>query len=266
MSKNLKSLDSGVLKCAQSQFLKNFGNPNDIIEGCNIIFIIPHNLKEHVIENFAHGYDVPFEDYRVFPVDDSDYPKYIFYCAVDFSTNEGIDVWANTFNLTLADGLCQVFYIGRNEEPFMSVDGAINDSKPGQIFIMTPIESGRDFVFFRLGYNPYEEFSEESFILIAADCTFKPGNISLSGKANLIVNSQLTLAQGAIVLSDYTELDQVGDVYLAPQNRVNIAEGAFVGNIKNLTYHGEWNAETRAWFNGSIYFLNGEPLDPIPNE
>ena len=266
MTPNLKSLNTGVIKCAKSQFLKNFGNPNDIIKGCNIIFIVPNHMKGIVIESFAHDYDVPFEDYRVFPVDDSDYPNYIFYCAVAFTTDAGIALWSNTFNLSLTHSLCQIFYIGRNEDPFRAVDGSLSNSKPNQIFIMTTIESGRNGCFFSLGYTPYEEFSEESFILIAADCTFKPGNIVVYGKANLIVNSQLTLAQGAIELSDYTELDQLGDVYLAPQNPVNIDKGAFVGNIKNLTYHGEWNATTREWFDGSIYFLNGEPLDPIPNE
>lgn len=266
MSRNLKSLNSGVLQCAQSQFLKNYGNPNDIIEGCNVIFIVPHNMKDNVIAGFKEDYDIPFESYEVFPVDDSDYPNYIFYCAVDFSTDAGIGLWNNTFNLSLTDNLCQIFYIGRNEVPYHIAADSTSDSKPNQMFIMTPIESNRNGIFFRLGYEPYEEFSDESFILIAADCTFKPNNISLYGKANLIVNSQLTLAQGAITFSEQTDLDSLGDVYLAPQNRLNIAEGSFVGNIKNLTYHGEWNAETRAWFNGSIYFLNGEPLDPIPGE
>ena len=267
MSRNLKSLNSGVLQCAQSQFLRNFGNPNDIVEGCNIAFIVPHDMKEKVIQNFATGYNVPFKNYKVFPVDNSDYPNYIFYCAVDFSTNEGIELWSNTFNLSNASGLCQVFYFGRNEVPFQAADGVTSGSKPSQIFIMTPIESNRQYGLFAIQYNPWEEFTEESFILIAADCTFESNNINIGGKANLIVNSQLTLKKDAIILSDYTELDEVGDIYLAPQqNLQNISPNAFLGNVKNLTYHGEWNATTRAWFNGLIFFLNGEPLDPIPGE
>lgn len=265
MSRNLKSLNSGALQCAQSQFLRNFGNPNDIVDGCNVVFIVPHDMKETIINQFAHDYDVPFEKYEVFPIDDSDYPRYVFYCAVDFSTDESSAIWDNTFNTFGANGLVQIYYVGRNENPYRVV-GAASESKPTQIFVMTPFVTTHQFNCFTLNYNPYEEWDEEAFILLASDCTLRQGNISISGKAKLIVNGQLTMAEeNTINFSEDTDPDMLVSVYLAPQNDpTKIKAGALVGNIKNLEYHGEWNATTRAWFNGTIYFLNGKPLDPIP--
>lgn len=268
MTPQLKSLNTGILKCAQSKFLQNFENPNKIIQGCNLILVIPAQDQSMLEENFRTAYDVPFTSYAVRPAGEG---KVAFYCAVDFSSYETIDVWANTFVLVNAHGVVEVYYVGRNETPSAAIDQGLNDSLPNHIYLMTPIVSTRKHVCFSQVYYPDypdERKGFDAFTLIAADCTFLEGNIQVGRRAGLIVNSQLTLPEaGAIVCADYTEVEYLPDVYLAPQEHPeNIVEGAFIYNINNLVYHGEWNETTRKWFNGSIYFLNGEPLDPIPNE
>lgn len=264
MTPQLKSLNTGILKCAQSQFLRNFGNPNDVIQGCNLIIVIPAQDQSMLEENFRTGYDVPFTSYAVRPAGEG---KVAFYCAVDFSSDEAIDVWTNNFNMVNAHGVVEVFYVGRNETPSAAIDQSLNDSLPNHIFLMSPIVATRKYVCFSQVYYPDEQ-EGDAFILIAADCTFLEGNIQLPRRAGLIVNSQLTLPEaGAIVFADYTEPEYLPDVYLAPQETPeNIVPGAFAYNINHLEYHGEWNETTRAWFNGTIYYLNGEPLDPVPNE
>lgn len=54
------------------------------------------------------------------------------------------------------------------------------------------------------------------------------------------------------------------NLFIAPQEDIeSIAARSIVANVMNMFYKGEWNATTRRWIEGNIYFLNGEPLDPL---
>lgn len=265
MTPQLKSLNTGILKCAQSEFLKNIGNPNDIIEGCKIIVTVNEKLKDYMLEGFKQGFEKPFTAYVMIPTGDG---RFTFYCAPDLTTTEGLEVWINTFQTSLADELVQIYWVGRNVDPVLAlIQGSTSQSTPTQVFVMTPIVSQSTRPCFELYYQPYEEYSDEAFMLFAADCVLRANNVRAFAQSTLYFNGQLTMEAGSVEFSDYTELDQCGNLYLAPQEHPeNIAVGAFVGNIGNLTYKGEWNETTRAWFKGLIFFLNGEPLDPIPSE
>lgn len=252
MSKNLKSLMSGALKCGASQFKANIPSINGVTlapatnNPVNLVIELTKDDAEPIMTQLSAA-NVP--SYLEEFTEDSTPMARIFMAAPDtqeFFGGAGINL-AKTKRM----------YVYETTIPEGWLSGAVSNNYIEDLVFVNKVT---------LSYNSFFGLSDVANeqaikIMFCQDVVFEdnPFN-SMLCNATLIFNGQVTAL-------NETTLDFGGDdffdVIMAPQEDTSkIAASAIKYDVRNLTYLGEWNETTRSWFGDNIYFLNGEPLDP----
>lgn len=250
MSKNLKSLMSGALKCGASQFKANIPSVNGVTlapattNPVNFVFeitksgaddfltkltaaSIPHYVEEYTQENVLMN-----RIYAAIPEEEN------YFDAADLFFKFPVNVFCYTSGNMPLTWMGDMFRTG---------------SQGSTLFFVNEVELE--------GMLPFLMTDAPVTVIFMKDVK-NAGRLELAPSSTLIFNGTVL---GAAVELYNIDPDTNTTVVLAPQpDDVHIEPGSFEGNIRNLYYAGEWNQTTREWFGGEIYNLNGEPLDPQP--
>ena len=251
MNPQLKSLNSGALKCGASQFMSNIPSVNGVTlspttnNPVNLVIELTKEDAEPImaqlssvgapscLEEFTEDSTPMARIYMVVPMTGD-----IFEGQVDFAKAKRMYVYATAI-------------------PEGWLRGTVSNSYIEELVFVNECSLKRD-AFFGLDDVANDQAIK---IMFCKDVVFEdnPFN-SMLCNATLIFNGQVT-AQKETTL-DFSG-DDFFDVIMAPQEDTSkIVASAIKYDVRNLTYHGEWNETTRRWFGDLIYFLNGEPLDP----
>lgn len=252
MSKNLKSLMSGALKCGASQFKANIPSINGVtlapatVNPVNLVIELEKDYADPIVAQLSTA-SVP--SYLEEFTEDST-PMARIYMAVPEAGgifSEGQVDFAKAKRM----------YVYATAIPNEWLMGAVSNNYIEELVFVNKVALGRN-SFFGLSDVANDQAIK---IMFCQDVVFEdnPFN-SMLCNATLIFNGQVTA-------HNETTLDFGGDdffdVIMAPQEDTSkIAASAIKYDVRNLTYYGEWNETTRRWFGDLIYYLNGEPLDP----
>lgn len=252
MSKNLKSLMSGALKCGASQFKANIPSVNGVTlapatnNPVNLVIELTKDDAEPIMTKLSAA-SVP--SYLEEFTEDSTPMARIFMAAPEtqeFFANAQIDL-AKTKRM----------YVYATALPLYWLQGAVSNNYIEEIVFVNEISLSED-VFGGLSDVANNQTIKIMFCkdVLFEDNAFGP----MLCNAIVIFNGQVTAL-------NETTLNFAGDdffdVIMAPQEDTSkIAASAIKYDVRNLTYLGEWNETTRSWFGDNIYYLNGEPLDP----
>lgn len=251
MSKNLKSLNSGILKCGASQFKANIPsiqgvtlspateNPVNFVfemskaSADNFMAKISAASLPHASENYFEGETEMVRVYLAMPEEGGafitrgitieGYGRCYCYCSGELPE-------AFMSNLFLGDA--DVYFVNS----VSTVNGTLLEIGTGKIVFMKDI------------------------VLSAT--------IELMGVNTVIMNGKVTIHGGQVNFqSPGQHLEDPNILVLGDVEQVSdIDEGGINGDITKLYYKGEWNTTTRAWITGAVYFLNDNPVDPLPEE
>lgn len=251
MSKNLKSLMSGALKCGASQFKANIPSVNGVTlapattNPVNLVIELTKDDAEAVMTQLSSA-SVP--SYLEEFTEDSTPMARIFMAAPEtqeFFVDANIDL-AKTKRM----------YVYATALPQWWLQGAVSNSYIEELVFVNKVALSQD-VFGGLSDVADNQTVK---IMFCKDVVFEANAFGpMLCNAIVILNGQVTAL-------NETTLDFGGDffdVIMAPQvDTSKITASAIKNDVRNLTYLGEWNQTTREWFGDKIYFLNGEPLDP----
>lgn len=251
MSKNLKSLNSGALKCGASQFKANIPSVNGVTlapattNPVNLVIELTKDDAEPIMTKLSAA-SVP--SYLEEFTEESTPMARIFMAAPEtqqFFADAEIDL-AKTKRM----------YVYATALPMWWLQGAVSNNYIEELVFVNKVALDRD-VFGGLSDVANDQTVK---IMFCKDVVFEDNAFgSMLCNAIVIFNGQVTAL-------NETTLDFGGDffdVIMAPQEDTSkIAASAIKYDVRNLTYYGDWNETTRSWFGDLIYYLNGEPLDP----
>lgn len=252
MSKNLKSLNSGVLKCGASQFKANIPSVNGVTlspattNPVNLVIELTKKDAEPIMTKLSAA-KVP--SYLEEFTEESTPMARIFMAApekISFFADAQIDL-AKTKRM----------FVYATELPQWWLQGAVSNSYIEELVFVNTVALG-DNVFGGLSDVANNQTVK---IMFCKDVVFRDNAFG-----PMLCNA-IVIFNGQVTAHNETTLDFAGDdffdVIMAPQEDTSkIAASAIKYDVRNLTYHGEWNETTRRWFGNLIYYLNGEPLDP----
>lgn len=251
MSKNLKSLMSGALKCGASQFKANIPSVNGVTlspatdKPVNLVIELTKGDAEAVMTQLATA-SVPayLEEFT----EDST-PMARIYMAVPETEavfGEGQVILAKAKRM----------YVYATAIPGEWLNGAVSNNYIEDLVFVNEVALSRN-CFFGLSDVANNQTVK---IMFCKDVVFEDNPF------NSMLCNAIVIFNGQVTAHNETTLDFGGDffdVIMAPQEDTSkITASAIKYDIRNLTYLGEWNQTTREWFGDNIYFLNGEPLDP----
>lgn len=251
MSKNLKSLQSGVLKCGASQFKANIpsiqgvtlapatDNPvNFVFEmskaaAATFMDAISAASIPHYSENYFEGETEMVRVWLAMPVEGGAFVERAImvegfarcYCYCSGELPEA-------FMTQLFPGEAEIYFVNS----VSTVNGQLLEISGGKIVFMKDV---------------------------ALSAT-----IELMGGATVIMNGKVTIDGGQLNFQNpgqYVEDPNILVLGNVEQDS-DIDPSSVMGDLTYLYYNGEWNTTTRAWIDGSVYFLNGKSLDPLPEQ
>lgn len=252
MSKNLKSLKSGVLKCGASQFKANIPSIQGVTlapateNPVNFVFEVTKEAADtflaaissasipHASENYLEGETEMVRIWLAMPVEPgafvergmtlSGYGRCYCYCS---------GVLPESFMVGMADDNADFYFVNSVST---TGDGVFLQIAGGKIVFMKD-----------LALVSIIEAREECSIIINGNVSIDGGHINFAGVGTSLETPNILV---------------LGNV----EQESDIDASSFVGDITYLYYNGEWNTTTRAWIDGSVYFLNGKSLDPLPEQ
>lgn len=251
MSKNLKSLNSGVLKCGASQFKANIPSIQGVTlspatsNPVNFVFEVPKTAAAafmdaisaasvpHASVNYFEGETEMIRIWLAMPVEGGAFIERGImvegfarcYCFCSGELPEA-------FMVSLFPSEAEIYFVNS----ISTVNGALLEISGGKIVFMKDVALS--------------------------------ASIDLQGVTTVIMNGKVTIDGGQLNFQNpgqYVEDPNILVLGNVEQDS-DIDPSSIMGDLTYLYYNGEWNTTTRAWVDGSVYFLNGKPLDPLPEE
>lgn len=252
MSKNLKSLNSGVLKCGASQFKANIPSVNGVTlapatnNPVNFVFEITKEDADHFMAAIATA-SIPHASENYFE-GDKEMVRVWLAMPVEESAFSHRGMFLSEF------AKCYCYCSGELPESFMLGLFEVEDV---EVYFVNSVSTTNNGTFLQVPGGKIvfmKDFTLLSTLELLGACSvIINGNVSINGHINFGgVGTEVEVAN-ILVLGN---VEQTSD----------IAANSFVGNITFLYYNGEWNTTTRAWIDGELYFLNDKPVDPLPEE
>lgn len=251
MSKNLKSLQSGVLECGASQFKANIPSIQSVTlapateDPINFVFEITKGDADSFMAsvsaaNIPHASESYFEGERemvrvwlAMPVEQDAFSQRGMFLA-DFAR-------------------CYCYCSGALPESFMSGLFSENDAEVYFVNSVSPTGAGN---FMQIPGGKIVFMKDLTLVSV----------LDIWGACTVIVNGNVSINGGHINFGGVgTEVAVANTLVLGNVEQTSdIDAKAIVGNVTFLYYNGEWNTATRAWIEGELYFLNDKPVDPLP--
>lgn len=253
MSKNLKSLQSGVLKCGASQFKANIPSIQGVTlapatdNPVNFVFEITKEDADlfmgaistasipHASENYFEGETEMVRVWLAMPVEESAFSQRGMFLA-DFAR-------------------CYCYCSGVLPESFLSGLFQENDA---ELYFVNSVSTTGAGNFLQIPGGKIVFMKDLTLVSI----------LDIWGACSVIINGNVSINGGHINFGGVgTEVAVANILVLGNVEQASdIDANGIVGNVTFLYYNGEWNTTTRAWIEGELYFLNDKPVDPLPEE
>lgn len=253
MSKNLKSLNSGVLKCGASQFKANIPSIQGVTlspatnDPVNFVFEITKGdadmfMAAVTAANIPHASESYVED-------EKEMVRVWLVMPIEQDTFSHRGIYIQDF------ARCYCYCSGTLPESFMS---GLFQEEDVEVYFVNSVST--------TGAGNFIQIPGGKMVFMK-DLTLS-SVIDIWGACSVIINGNVSIKDGHGHINFGgvgTEVEVANILVLGNVEQVSdIDANAFVGNVTFLYYNGEWNTTTRAWIECELYFLNDKPVDPLP--